>query len=161
MYTLGTYGQKTLICIGTTPNTAQPEHLDAVSKSVEGIAQYNGYDSWQMLHIYAKRDNFFDNQARRGEHKTHLENIATIRQTLEKYKDETEIPIWAAWGERIFNQDFLLPYLRDIYSLTREYPAVHWYCTGTSRHGIPKNPLYLSSNTRLVEVDMEQVMKLM
>ncbi|MBV1756433.1 MAG: DUF1643 domain-containing protein [Dethiosulfatibacter sp.] len=54
-YVLGKEGKKPLICIGVNPSNAEPEKLDNTLKSVERVAEANGYDSWIMLNIYPQR----------------------------------------------------------------------------------------------------------
>ena len=54
-YILGTRGQKPLICIGINPSTARPGDLDPTLKSVERLANANGFDSWIMFNVYPQR----------------------------------------------------------------------------------------------------------
>lgn len=41
-YSLGTVGEKPLICFGINPSTAEPNNLDNTLKSVSRIAKANG-----------------------------------------------------------------------------------------------------------------------
>jgi hypothetical protein len=54
-FVLGTKGEKTLVCFGINPSTAEPGILDNTMKSVDRISKANGYDSWVMLNIYPQR----------------------------------------------------------------------------------------------------------
>ena len=54
-YILGTKGKNPLICIGINPSTAEPDNLDNTLKSVERIAHGNGFDSFIMFNVYARR----------------------------------------------------------------------------------------------------------
>ena len=54
-YLLGTRGERPLICVGINPSTAAPDRLDNTLKSVERIAQGNGFDSFLMFNVYAQR----------------------------------------------------------------------------------------------------------
>ena len=47
-YVLGRVGRRPLVCIGINPSTAQPGALDPTLKSVERLANANGFDSWIM-----------------------------------------------------------------------------------------------------------------
>ena len=54
-YVLGTRGINPLICIGINPSTAAPDDLDNTLKSVQRIAEANGFDSFIMFNVYAQR----------------------------------------------------------------------------------------------------------
>ena len=47
--------QSPLVCIGINPSTAQPGALDPTLKSVERLANANGFDSWIMFNVYPQR----------------------------------------------------------------------------------------------------------
>ena len=51
-YVLGRVGRRPLVCIGINPSTAQPGALDPTLKSVERLANANGFDSWIMFNVY-------------------------------------------------------------------------------------------------------------
>ena len=51
-YVLGRVGRHPLVCIGINPSTAQPGALDPTLKSVERLANANGFDSWIMFNVY-------------------------------------------------------------------------------------------------------------
>ena len=48
-------GRHPLVCIGINPSTAQPGALDPTLKSVERLANANGFDSWIMFNVYPQR----------------------------------------------------------------------------------------------------------
>ena len=54
-YVLGRVGRRPLVCIGINPSTAQPGALDPTLKSVERLANANGFDSWIMFNVYPQR----------------------------------------------------------------------------------------------------------
>ena len=54
-YVLGRVGKHPLVCIGINPSTAQPGALDPTLKSVERLANANGFDSWIMFNVYPQR----------------------------------------------------------------------------------------------------------
>ena len=54
-YVLGRVGRHPLVCIGINPSTAQPGALDPTLKSVERLANANGFDSWIMFNVYPQR----------------------------------------------------------------------------------------------------------
>ena len=54
-YILGTRGKNPLICGGINPSTAKPDALDNTLKSVQRIADGNGFDSFLMFNVYAQR----------------------------------------------------------------------------------------------------------
>lgn len=158
MYVLGTKGENPLICLGVYPGQASPKRMDMSTKSVEQIAKENGYDSWIQIHVCAKRRDYFQHQNHKGHHKAHLENLRVIREILNHYKAMEELPICATFGDQIFENDFLVSYLRDIYALTSEYKNVNWYAIGMDKHGIPKDSQYYMSNKKICVLCMEDLL---
>jgi hypothetical protein len=112
-YILGTRGENPLVCIGINPSTAKPDDLDNTLKSVERTARFNGYDSFIMFNVYPKRDTVFKNLEECVNDAEHIKNRETILSILEKH---TELNIWAAFGNHIYDRDYLPICLKDIYS---------------------------------------------
>ena len=54
-YTLGTLGERPLVCIGLNPSTAIPDRLDPTLTRVRAVAGLNEYDSFLMLNVYPLR----------------------------------------------------------------------------------------------------------
>ena len=50
-YILGTRGERPLITLGVNPSTAAPGALDNTLKSVQRIANGNGFDSFIMFNV--------------------------------------------------------------------------------------------------------------
>ena len=74
-YILGTRGKNPLICVGINPSTAKPDDLDNTLKSVQRIADGNGFDSFLMFNVYAQRATRPDDMERQCNLRLHAENM--------------------------------------------------------------------------------------
>lgn len=151
-YILGTRGENPLICIGINPSTAEPDDLDNTLKSVERIAQGNGFDSFIMFNVYAQRATNPDAMEKICNEKLHRENMEAFRYVL----SISEKPaIWAAWGAIIEKRAYLAECVRDMVSIGQSYGA-NWYCAGAiTKKGHPHHPLYLRKDEKLKPFDIE------
>ena len=151
-YILGTRGKHPLICIGITPSTAEPDHLDNPLKSVERIALGNGFDRFIMFNVYAQRATDPDAMERQCNLALHRENLKAFRFVL----SISEQPVvWAAWGAIIEKRDYLADCVRDMVAVGQEYGA-QWCCAGAiSKKGHPHHPLYLRKDEKLKPFDVE------
>ena len=93
-YVLGRVGTHPLVCIGINPSTAQPGALDPTLKSVERLANANGFDSWIMFNVYPQRATDPNDMDRVPDRALCDENLRWLRAVLA----ETEPTMWAAWG---------------------------------------------------------------
>lgn len=149
-YVLGTQGKNTIFCFGINPSTAIPEKLDNTLRRVESISKNNGYDSWIMFNVYPKRDTVFENLSAVINDEEHKKNIKTIIEILNDYQ---QINVWVAFGNHIYDRDYLSICLKDIYkSLPKE--RINWLATGINKSGAPKHPLYQKNNAQLQPFDM-------
>ena len=150
-YILGTRGKNPLICIGINPSTAQPDDLDNTLKSVERIAQGNGFDSFIMFNVYAQRATDPDAMERTCNEALHRENLEAFRYVL----SISEAPaVWAAWGTIIEKRDYLPGCVRDMVAAGEEFGA-KWYCAGAiSKKGHPHHPLYLRKDEKIRPFDV-------
>ena len=96
-YVLGRVGRHPLVCIGINPSTAQPGALDPTLKSVERLANANGFDSWIMFNVYPQRATDPNDMDRVPDRALCDENLRWLRAVLA----ETEPTMWAAWGTLI------------------------------------------------------------
>jgi hypothetical protein len=151
-YILGTRGKNPLICIGINPSTAEPDNLDNTLKSVERIAQGNGFDSFIMFNVYAQRATKPDDMEKQCNLALHKENLEAFRYVL----SISDTPmVWAAWGAIIEKRDYLAHCVRDMLDAGREYGA-SWHCAGAiSKKGHPHHPLYLRKDEKLKPFDVE------
>lgn len=149
-YALGTKGEKTLFCFGINPSTASPEKPDSTIRKVDSISRSNGYDSWIMLNVYPKRDTVFENLSDVVSDTEHQKNIETILEILSSHQ---EVDIWVAFGNHIYDRDYLFICLMDIY---RNLSGIktNWFATGVNKTGAPKHPLYQKNNAQLEPFDM-------
>ena len=154
-YVLGTKGQKPIFCFGINPSTASPDKLDPTMKKVEGIAKRNGYDSFIMFNVYPKRDTIFEDLEQCINDAEHIKNIQVIAETISEYN---ELNIWVAFGNHIYDRDYLPLCFMDIYkSLPKE--NIKWLATGVNKSGAPKHPLYQKKTSALIDFDMASYIK--
>ena len=151
-YILGTRGKNPLICIGINPSTAQPGDLDNTLKSVERIAQGNGFDSFIMFNVYAQRATDPDAMEQSCNLLLHKENLEAFRYVL----SISEKPaVWAAWGTIIEKRPYLPECVKDMVAAGQAYGA-QWYCAGkVSKKGHPHHPLYLRKDEKIRPFDVE------
>lgn len=149
-YVLGTKGQKTLFCFGINPSTATPNNLDPTLKKVEQIAKHNGYDSWIMFNVYPKRDTVFEDLEESINNAEHIKNLQVILETL---ADHSQIHIWAAFGDHIYDRKYLPTCFKDIYCKL-PIKNITWFATEVNKSGAPKHPLYQKNTARLTVFDM-------
>ena len=151
-YILGTRGEKPLICIGINPSTAAPDDLDNTLKSVERIAQHNGYDSFIMFNVYAQRATNPDDMERECNTLLHEENMKAFEYIL-SLSDQPSV--WAAWGNIIEKRRYLPDCVRSMIELGEKHNA-SWYSAGKiSKKGHPHHPLYLRKDTPLDPFDVK------
>ena len=94
-YILGTRGKNPLICVGINPSTAKPDALDNTLKSVQRIADGNGFDSFLMFNVYAQRATRPDDMEKQCNLRLHEENMKAFRHLLSIGEKPA---VWAAWG---------------------------------------------------------------
>ena len=151
-YILGTRGKNPLICVGINPSTAKPDDLDNTLKSVQRIADGNGFDSFLMFNVYAQRATRPDDMEKKCNLLLHEENMKAWRYLL----SISEKPaVWAAWGAIIEKRKYLPECVADMLRISREYDA-EWFCAGAiSKRGHPHHPLYLRKDEKLKPFDTE------
>lgn len=157
-YILGTRGKNPLICIGINPSTAQPDDLDNTLKSVQRIAQGNGFDSFIMFNVYAQRATDPDAMEQQCNLQLHRENMEAFRYVLSMAENPT---VWAAWGTIIEKRDYLPDCVRDMLRIGKEYSA-KWCCAGSvSKKGHPHHPLYLRKDEKIKDFDIEAYLRIL
>ena len=145
-YILGTRGENPLICIGINPSTAKPNDLDNTLKSVERIANHNGYDSFIMFNVYAQRATIPSDMDKELNALLHKENMKAFRYVLERSKSPA---LWAAWGAIIEERSYLADCVCDMINIANEFDS-SWYSSGKiSKKGHPHHPLYLKKDSPL------------
>ena len=155
-YILGTRGKNPLICVGINPSTAKPDDLDNTLKSVQRIADGNGFDSVLMFNVYAQRATRPDDMERVCNEKLHAENMKAFRHLLSIGEKPA---VWAAWGAIIEKRKYLPACVADMLRISREYDA-EWFCAGPiSKKGHPHHPLYLRKDEKLKPFDTEAYLK--
>ena len=155
-YILGTRGKNPLICVGINPSTAKPDALDNTLKSVQRIADGNGFDSFLMFNVYAQRATRPDDMERQCNLRLHEENMKAFRYLLSIAEKPA---VWAAWGAIIEKRRYLPECVADMLAISREYDA-RWFCAGPiSKKGHPHHPLYLRKDEKLKLFDAEEYLK--
>ena len=157
-YILGARGKNPLICVGINPSTAKPDDLDNTLKSVQRIADGNGFDSFLMFNVYAQRATRPDDMERQCNLRLHEENMKAWRYLL----SISEKPaVWAAWGAIIEKRNYLPECVADMLRISREYDA-EWFCAGAiSKKGHPHHPLYLRKDEKLKPFDTEAYLNML
>ena len=155
-YILGTRGKNPLICVGINPSTAKPDALDNTLKSVQRIADGNGFDSFLMFNVYAQRATRPDDMEKSCNLRLHEENMKAFRHLLSIGERPA---VWAAWGAIIEKRRYLPECVADMLAISREYDA-QWFCAGPiSKKGHPHHPLYLRKDEKLKPFDTESYLK--
>ena len=155
-YALGTKGERTLICFGVNPNTAEPEKLDPTMKTVERFALQNGYDSYLMLNLYPQRATNPKDMNKTENREIGDKNL----EIIDKYLSKGNCDIWAAWGTLIMMCPYLFSYLKEIYSANQDKNN-RWYTVGQkSKDGHPHHPLYVKKTEVLVPFNMDEYITL-
>ena len=153
-YILGTRGKNPLICIGVNPSTAEPGNLDNTLKSVQRIADGNGYDSFIMFNVYAQRATRPDDMDREIDLRLHRANMDAFRYILSGVGPGVRPAVWAAWGAVIEKRPYLPRCVRDMAAIGEEYGA-RWLCAGKcSKRGHPHHPLYLRKDEKTADFDI-------
>ena len=153
-YILGTKGANPLICIGVNPSTAAPDDLDNTLKSVQRIADGNGFDSFIMFNVYAQRATRPQDMERVRNDALHRENMAAFEYILRGC--EGTPAVWAAWGNIIETRPYLKDCVQDMIDVGERYGA-RWYTAGKrSAKGHPHHPLYLRKDSGLDPFDVQK-----
>ena len=157
-YILGTRGKNPLICVGINPSTAKPDALDNTLKSVQRIADGNGFDSFLMFNVYAQRATRPDDMEKSCNLRLHEENMKAFRHLLSIGEKPA---VWAAWGAIIEKRKYLPACVADMLAISREYDA-QWFCAGPiSKKGHPHHPLYLRKDEKLKAFDTEAYLNML
>ena len=153
-YILGTRGQNPLICIGINPSTAKPEALDNTLKSVQRIADGNGFDSFIMFNVYAQRATEPDQMDRIFNTTLHEENMKAFEYILAGVGEGVTPTVWAAWGAIIEKRAYLPQCVREMVRIGTAHGA-RWVAAGPiSKKGHPHHPLYLRSDEKIRPFDV-------
>lgn len=157
-YILGTKGEQSLICFGINPSTARPDQLDPTLKSVERIAFNNGFDSFEMMNVYAQRATTPDHMEKECNWYLHEQNLKAFEYLLKQstqLQPERKPVVWAAWGTIIEKRPYLFQCLEDFWKIGKKY-NVRWVCAGAkSKAGHPHHPLYLKKDSLFEDFSME------
>ena len=144
-----------LICIGINPSTAKPDDLDNTLKSVERIASGNGYEGWMMFNVYAQRATDPNDMDRELNAFLHEENMKAFEYILSGVAPGVSPAVWAAWGTIIEKRPYLKGCVKDMVEIGKKHGA-RWLCAGKcSRKGHPHHPLYLQSDEKTADFDIE------
>ena len=157
-YILGTRGDNPLICIGINPSTAEPDNLDNTLKSVQRIAEGNGFDSFIMFNVYAQRATDPNDMDIEFNSALHEENMKAFEYILKN--DRALRPaVWAAWGTIVEKRPYLKKCLQDMVAIGQKYKA-QWVCAGKcSKAGHPHHPLYLKKDEAVVPFEIEEYLE--
>lgn len=160
-YVLGTLGEHPLICCGINPSTAAPDNLDNTLKSVQRIAQANGFDSFLMFNVYAQRATYPEDMDKVVNADLDKQNMNAFAYLLKLAGQNGRKPtVWAAWGNIIETRSYLKDCVREMVRITNSYGGADWVHAGTiSKKGHPHHPLYLKKDSKLEMFDMDTYLK--
>ena len=151
-YVLGRVGRHPLVCIGINPSTAQPGALDPTLKSVERLANANGFDSWIMFNVYPQRATNPNDMDKTPDRTLCDENLRWLQAVLA----QTEPTMWAAWGTLIEKRDYLWDCLQEMIAIGQAHDARWVKCGRVSAAGHPHHPLYLRADSRIEDFPVEE-----
>lgn len=158
-YILGTRGSNPLICIGINPSTAAPDDLDNTLKSVQRIAEHNGFDSFIMFNVYAQRATDPDDMDKLPNFPLHRENMRAFEYILSSVGEGVRPTVWAAWGTIIEKRPYLRDCVLDMLEIGKSYGA-RWVSAGKrSKKGHPHHPLYLRKDSVTEDFDIEKYLE--
>ena len=154
-YTLGTLGERPLVCIGLNPSTAIPDRLDPTLTRVQAVAGLNEYDSFLMLNVYPLRSTDPEGLPGDLDPEAVKANAAQISAALEGATPD----VWVAWGALIAKRRFFVPLLLELLDLP-VFENARWLSHGPiSKDGHPHHPLYVKDTDPLDLFDMSAYRK--
>lgn len=154
-FLLGKRGKRTLICCGVNPSTASPNDLDPTMKSVEKIAQANGYDSYLMINLYPMRATDPKDVHEQADKMIINKNVECIESVL----NGAEYDIWAAWGNLIKTREYLKDCLCQLAEVADTYQC-KWFCVSDlTKEGHPRHPLYVKRDAKLKMFDIDKYLR--
>lgn len=125
------------------PSTADEVNNDPTIRRCIGFATDMGCSELTVVNLYALRSTDPRGLAKHKEPIGPL-NDRYIRNQINKHKDGVII---AAWGAHKFAQERGLEVIRKFGPFK---------CLGLTKDGFPKHPLYLRSDSKLIEVSNEE-----
>lgn len=135
-YYIKTKGEKSIICIGLNPSTADMERSDLTINRIEEFAKQNGYDSIIMLNLYPLRESNPSKLPIAKDPIIYAKNIAKIKEVI---AESTDKKVLIATGEDILERTYFLDAIDKLIEFGDEH-NVKWYCVGTTAAGLPKHP---------------------
>ena len=149
-YVLGRVGRHPLVCIGINPSTAQPGALDPTLKSVERLANANGFDSWIMFNVYPARHRPQRHGPGAGPRPLRREPaLAAGRSGRDRAHHVGRM------GHPDRKAGLPAGLMREMVALTRERD-IPWVTFGKrSKKGHPHHPLYLRKDSTPEPFDVE------
>ncbi len=152
-FTLGMEGTKPLVVVGLNPSTADDKKSDPTMSKVLGFAERGGFDGAIMLNLYPLRAT--EKEALPEKHCSDLyqSNLKHIEEVLKRHQKPT---VLLAFGNFVTERNYLKSALKDIIALGEKYQA-QWKCIALNGTGYPKHPLYASSSSELLDLDVTKL----
>jgi len=154
-YVLGKNCDNPLLVLGINPSYATPVVSDPTICKVSNIANFNGFNGYIMLNVYPERQTDFSKLSQEKDIKICNENISAIRKLVDAIDN---VNIWCAWGNHIYDRNYLIPCLKDIYESIKD-KNINWLCSKRNKDGTPRHPLYQNKETKLFNFDIENYLK--
>lgn len=150
-FTLGEFNittDKTLICVGINPSTAEPDNLDPTLRKVKSIALSHNYSNWVMINVYPQRATNPNDLHINCDEQLHNVNINEIKNLLTSFNNAD---ILFAYGNLISKRPYLKTCLDDILNLINSYKFVgQKFCIKRTIKGNPMHPLYQKTNCNFI-----------
>ena len=163
-------GTNELIVVGINPSTARADpkgtefpKKDATIRKIIGFlsrkrGRFSDFDGFLMLNL-SVQSSIEPAKLQESQNKAlHERNLQKIESYLKELKKSQEaISVLLAYGDAISNGKFLKNNLCSIVSLFQQH-STHFFRLGDlTKKGNPRHPLYLSYNTKLVEITNEEL----
>lgn len=150
-FVLGSSGAKKLFVFGVNPSKANKDKHDTTITKVERFAMRWKFDGFVMLNIYPQRAT---NPSKLDLHP----NGNLVRQNLEsicsQVQNESNLQIWAAWGDLVCSRYYLRTCLSEIASELKQFNPIWKQCGWPTKRGHPRHPSRLAYTEEFSKFDI-------
>ena len=140
-FSLGKWGNRTLITLGVNPSTATDQKFDRTIQKVITFSERNDFDGWLMINLYPQRATSLSDlnpDMSLSYHRTNLKVVETlVRQVSQPI-------IWCAWGDAIEERPYLMNCLKDLAKSIDQYKPQYHRIGTLTQFGNPRHPSRLS-----------------
>jgi len=135
-YALGNSGEKTLLCFGINPSTANRNEADQTMKWLIDFSRENGYDSCIMMNPYPLRTSCPDTLPANSDEAILCQNFIEIEKIFKQKEGQPSI---AMWGNIVETSSYMHNSVLKIIELSKKY-GIRWFQLGNlSGKGNPRH----------------------